>query len=120
MAINILAQIGLNLKKSSTTAVVNNITNVKTSVSSLNAVFSNVEQRIESYKGSLRDEVKLREIFSRDAGLPVVYQCAHGEEEHQPEQGGPAHVLEERHHGQERTSRAEHLRPVPKGLRRRQ
>ncbi len=48
MAVNILAQIGLNFKKSSTTAVVNNITNVKTSVSSLNAVFSNVEQRIDS------------------------------------------------------------------------
>lgn len=48
MAVNILAHLGFNFKKSSTTAVVNNITNVKTSVSSLNAVFSNVEQRIDS------------------------------------------------------------------------
>ena len=83
-----------------------------------------------SYKGSLRDEVKhiykyahkvkgktkksrkmrpLREIFSRDAGLPVVDQGAHGEEEHQPEQRGPAHVLEYSHDEQHHNTGPHHL-----------
>lgn len=48
MAVNILAHLGFNFKKSSTTAVVSNITNVKASLLSLSPVFANVEQRIDS------------------------------------------------------------------------
>ena len=48
MAVNILAQLGFSFKKSSTTAVVNNITNVKQSLLSLSPVFAKVEQRIDS------------------------------------------------------------------------
>lgn len=48
MAVNLLANIGFNFKKSSTTAVVNNVLSVKQSLLSLSPVFANVEQRISS------------------------------------------------------------------------